>query len=111
MVSKGFLVPIVIFIVLLLFGAYVYHKLENWRYLDSLYFTVVTATTVGYGDLTPETDAGKIFTIFFAFSGIGMALYFFSMLGKYLFKKQLREKLISEGRIKFNKGIRKVKLR
>jgi len=106
---KRFLIPIAVFIMLLLIGAYAYHKVENWRYLDSIYFTVATVTTIGYGDFVPKTDTGKIFTIFFSFVGIGTAFYFLSLIGKYLFRKQLREKLISEGRLKFNKGIEKIK--
>ena len=43
-----------------------------WTFVDCIYFAVTTVTTVGYGDLVP-TDAGaKIFTIFFAFLGVGL---------------------------------------
>jgi len=43
-----------------------------WTFVDCIYFAVTTTTTVGYGDLVP-TDAGaKIFTIFFAFLGVGL---------------------------------------
>jgi len=40
--------------------------------MDSLYFSVVTFTTVGYGDLAPTTEAGKLFAIFFSFAGISI---------------------------------------
>jgi len=53
-------------ILLLLFGgATFYHFFEGWRYLDALYFSTATMTTVGYGDITPVTDNGKLFTIFY----------------------------------------------
>jgi len=45
---------------------------EQWPVLDSLYFSVVTFTTVGYGDLVPSTEAGKLFTILYSFSGIAI---------------------------------------
>ena len=45
---------------------------ERWPIIDSLYFSVVTFTTVGYGDLCPSTDAGKLFTIFYSFAGISI---------------------------------------
>ena len=61
-------------------GAYVYHNLEKWRYLDSLYFSAYTMTTIGYGDFTPKTDIGKIFSIFYMFSGVGVALYGISLM-------------------------------
>src|SRR4026208_1419463 len=39
----------------------VFRTLEGWSILDSLYVTVQTVTTVGYGDLTPKTTAGRAF--------------------------------------------------
>lgn len=51
-------------------GTVFYHFVENLKWLDSLYFTVVTLATVGYGDITPKTDAGKLFTIFYIIIGI-----------------------------------------
>lgn len=47
----------------LLTGTVVYHLLEDWSWVDSLYFSVVTLTTVGYGDLSPTTDLSKLFTV------------------------------------------------
>lgn len=49
-----------------------YHWQEDWRWIDAAYFSVVTIATVGYGDFTPKTDAGKLFTIFYIFGGIGL---------------------------------------
>lgn len=53
-------------------GIFVYHTIEGWSYVDSAYFITVTITTIGYGDLVPKTDVGKIFTIFVAFTGISL---------------------------------------
>jgi voltage-gated potassium channel len=49
-----------------------YRVWEGWSLLDSLYFSVVTIATVGYGDLAPKTALGKIFTIGYIFAGIGI---------------------------------------
>merc|ERR1719487_589085 len=43
---------------------------EPWSVIDSLYFSVVTISTVGYGDLVPGTRGAKIFTMFYIFFGI-----------------------------------------
>lgn len=53
-------------------GVVFYHFVENWSWVDSFYFCVVTLATVGYGDITPQTDAGKIFTSFYILIGIGI---------------------------------------
>jgi hypothetical protein len=49
-----------------------YRWQEDWRWLDAAYFSVVTIASVGYGDLAPKTDGGKLFTILYIFSGIGL---------------------------------------
>ena len=41
-------------------GTVFYHHAESWSYVDSFYFSVTTLTTVGYGDLVPTTDVGKL---------------------------------------------------
>jgi hypothetical protein len=55
---------------LLAVGTVVYRLLEDWSWVDSMYFSVVAVTTVGFGDLTPSTDASKLFTIVYILSGI-----------------------------------------
>lgn len=62
--------------IVLVFGTVVFHYLEGWRWLDSLYFCVITLTTIGYGDFTPRTDLGKIFNIFYIIIGLGLILSF-----------------------------------
>ncbi len=52
-------------------GTVAYHLLEGWSLLDSLYFSVVTLATVGYGDLTPTTVPAKLFTVGYILSGSG----------------------------------------
>ena len=56
----------------LLGGAFFYHHIEGLRWIDSFYFSTITLTTIGYGDITPETDLGKLFTMFYAVLGIGI---------------------------------------
>ncbi|KAL7482743.1 hypothetical protein ACHAW6_008404, partial [Cyclotella cf. meneghiniana] len=65
-------------LLLLACGVLAYSYLfESWPIIDSLYFTTVLLTTVGYGDITPSTHSGKLFASEFALGGIvilGLAL-------------------------------------
>ena len=58
---------------LILVATVFYRLVEGWSLLDSAYFSVVTIATIGYGDLVPHTALGKIFTIAYVFSGIGIS--------------------------------------
>ena len=53
-------------------GSIFYRQVEDLSWIDSFYFTVVTLTTVGYGDISPQTTAGKLFTIAYLLIGIGI---------------------------------------
>jgi len=56
-------------------GTLVFSWLEGWSPLESLYVTIQTVTTVGYGDLTPRTLAGRIFATAFMLVSVGIVLY------------------------------------
>jgi len=59
----------------ILLGTIVFHVLEGWSILDSLYVTAQTVTTVGFGDLTPQTPAGRAFASIFMMVSVGVVLY------------------------------------
>jgi len=71
-----------VFIVLFI-GAVIFSSLENWSLVDAFYFVTMTATTVGYGDLTPTSPTSKIFTIIFSLSIVPFVLYAFGIVAKY----------------------------
>ena len=68
-------------------GAIFYMRVENWSFLDALYFSVITLTTVGYGDISPVTDIGKAFTIIYILVGLGVMASFITTLGNKTFNK------------------------
>jgi voltage-gated potassium channel len=53
----------------------VFHLIEGWSILDSLYVTAQTVTTVGFGDLAPRTIRGRAFATVFMLVGVGIVLY------------------------------------
>ncbi len=77
-------------------GTVIYHYVEDWKWLDALYFSAVTITTVGFGDLAPKTDLGKMFTIFYAFTGIGVALYTLTQVGQIYVEHRVETRIINE---------------
>ncbi|MFK7938172.1 MAG: potassium channel family protein [Roseovarius sp.] len=53
-------------------GTVFFHFVEGWSWVDSYFFTVVTLSTVGYGELVPATPLGRIATTVFIFVGLGV---------------------------------------
>ena len=63
---------LVAFASLLAIGTVFYSLVEGWNPLDAAYFCVITLATVGYGDLTPVTRLGRLFTMVFIITGLGV---------------------------------------
>ncbi len=70
-------------------GTVFYHLVEKFSWVDAYYFSVITLATVGYGDLTPTTTAGKIFTTFYILIGVGIITAFVSQVVKHRVGKGL----------------------
>ncbi|KAF9960736.1 hypothetical protein BGZ72_006078 [Mortierella alpina] len=51
-------------------GALIFIYIEDWTFLNALFFVMVTITTIGFGDVVPSTMVGRIFTVFYAAGGI-----------------------------------------
>ncbi len=58
--------------ILLVGGTFFYWRVEDWTPFESLYFSVITLTTVGYGDFSPVTGIGRAFTVGYVLLGIGV---------------------------------------
>jgi voltage-gated potassium channel len=78
-------------LLVLIVGTLVYHFVEGWAWLDSLYFCVITLSTIGYGDFAPQTDLGKGFTILYITIGIGIILSFINTLYHHFSKSQFQD--------------------
>lgn len=75
---------LVLAIAILLSGTVFYSAVEGWSLIDSLYFSVTTISTVGFGDLSPQTDLGKLFTVVYIFVGVGVFVVLFAQFAKVL---------------------------
>jgi hypothetical protein len=85
-------------IFMLALGTVTFHYLEDWSWASSFYFTVVSLTTVGYGDLAPTTDATRVFTALFILGGVAVVVSAIGVIGNnYLANRGFRAKKRQEG--------------
>ena len=75
---------------ILLGGTAFFRHVEGWSWLDSWFFTVVTLSTVGYGNLVPVTAIGKIGTTVLIFVGLGVFALTIQQLTAYTIHKRDR---------------------
>jgi voltage-gated potassium channel Kch len=71
-------------------GSAFYTLVEGWSVLNAAYFSVVTLATVGYGDLSPATPAGKLFTMAYIMVGIGLLAGFANAVAKRWVDRRIR---------------------
>jgi voltage-gated potassium channel len=80
---RRFAVSIVSVALLILVGTFGYMYIEHMSLLDAIYMTVITLATVGFHEVLPLSDSGKIFTIILIISGTG--LFFFTLTNVAVF--------------------------
>lgn len=64
--------------------------LENYPFVDAFYMTVITASTVGFGEVHPLSDVGRIFVSFYILFNLLVVAYLVSVLTAYIFDGELR---------------------
>jgi len=103
---KGLLVPIVAVSSILIIGFIGLIIIEGFSPLNSLYMLVITFATIGFGDVVPVTDVGKVFTICIILSGFTVGLYSIGKITAFFAEGEL-SKLLKQR--KMNKALDKMK--
>lgn len=82
------LISAIILLTFWLVGAITFKFVESWGFGSSLYFVVITFTTIGYGDLVPSTKAGQVFFLPYCLLGIVTLTSFASLIAEALSKRE-----------------------
>jgi voltage-gated potassium channel len=94
------------FAFIVIIGVIGYKIIEGWSFLDALYMTITTITTVGFAEVHPLSLGGRIFTICLIVGGVGAALYSLTLLVGYILEGQFG---ITMGRRRMKSRITKLK--
>jgi voltage-gated potassium channel len=105
--GRRFLVAIAGILVLTAGGTVGYMVIEHMSTLDALYMTVITISTVGYEEVKPLGEGGRIFTMVLIVTGVGTAFYLFAAITQFVVEGQFRQvvgKVAMKHRIEQLKG-------
>lgn len=84
---------IFLLVVMLLIGVFGYMFISNYSFIDALYMTIITMTTVGFGEVVPLDDQSKIFTIFLILASVVIVGYALSIITEYILSRDHIEEL------------------
>jgi voltage-gated potassium channel len=105
MTLRKILLLVASLLALLITGSLGYVWLEGWDFFDGLYMTVITLTTVGFGEVYPLSKIGRAYTMGLLFAGMGLMLYVVSSLARLVVEGGIREAL---GRRRLLKHLKKL---
>ena len=76
---------------LLFAGTFGFRVIEGWRFLDAFYMTLITLTTVGYAEVIPLSDNGRVFNAFLIMAGVTTIFASIGILTEMVIKLELAE--------------------
>jgi len=89
--NKRLTVAFSILFLTLVTGSAGYHFIEGFDYFKSLYLTIVTVSTVGYGDVYARSTGGMIFALVLIIAGVGTMFYTVSLFAETLVENRLQD--------------------
>lgn len=104
--ARHLTVSIILAFLILVMGTIGYMVLEGWGFMDALYMTVITISTVGYSEVRPVDEIGRIFTIFIVLTGVGFSLYVAGAVVQFMVEGRVRQIL---GRRRLDRKISRLK--
>lgn len=104
--TKHLITGIIIALCIVFFGTVGYILIEGWEFLDALYMTIITISTVGFSEVHHISKAGRLFTIVLVFFGVGFTLYIAAAVVQFMVEGRIR---IILGRRRLEKKIDRMK--
>ena len=104
--TKHIAMAIFFSMVILAIGTVGYMLIEGWSLLDAFYMTVITYSTVGYGEVHAVSEAGRLYTLFLIFIGVGFFMYVAGSVIQFMVEGNIRTVL---GRRKLDRKINRLK--
>ena len=104
--NRHLIVSIILLTAILIVGTAGYMIIEDWRFLDALYMTIITISTVGYREINQIGDPGRVFTILLVAVGVGFTLYVAAAVVQFMVEGRMR---ILLGRRRLDQKINRLK--
>ena len=104
--TRHLIISIVLAFLILVMGTIGYMAIEGWNFLDALYMTVITISTVGFSEVRPVDSIGRFFTMFIVLTGVGFSLYVAGAIVQFMVEGRIRQML---GRRRLDRKISRLK--
>ncbi len=94
-VHSKFATAIALLLIWIFVGTVTFHFFEDWTWIESFYFSVVTLTTIGFGDLVPTSDFTRFLASIYILAGVSAVLASLTIIGNTVIK-QYQDRLLRE---------------
>ena len=88
-VRRSLLRAFIVLVAVVISGTIGYAVLERWSLWDAFFMTIITITTVGYGEVRPLDRSGEVFTVVLLIAGVGSGLYTLNVLVRMTMEGEL----------------------
>ena len=104
--TKHLIISLGLAVITLVIGTIGYMVVEGWNFMDALYMTVITVSTVGYGEVRQVDQVGRVFTIFIVLTGVGFSVYVAGAVVQFMVEGQIRRIM---GRRRLDQKLKRLK--
>ena len=104
--TRHLIISLSLAFIILVIGTLGYMVVEGWSFMDALYMTVITVSTVGFGEVRQVDQVGRIFTIFIVLTGVGFSVYVAGAVVQFMVEGQIRRIM---GRRRLDQKLKRLK--